>query len=223
MEREPTEPWDDPREELLSVMRRPRKPKQLLPHDWAALEADLGFALPEDFKWYFDSYGKGLPWDTIWPTYPFDKAFYSFHICDFIYSYKEFALDLLESERGSLKAMKSTCPFPFYPEPNGLFPIGKTISGTALFLLCEGDEPNCWPVVASGIFDSRPVYSAADMEGMKHEFIKAESDGFLCFLTDLIGLRSSFFDEVIKREWFEVKNKFKREKPVEKTSDIPNG
>lgn len=30
--RKPTEPWENPQEELSSVMRPPRKPMKLLPH-----------------------------------------------------------------------------------------------------------------------------------------------------------------------------------------------
>jgi hypothetical protein len=125
---------------LLSITPPPATPLEPgVPDGWPWVEAELGTALPEDFKRFTELYGSGK----------FD---------DFLYLLNPFAADpagnLVAARDGMLAAYAETrakfpdrLPLPPWPEPGGVLPLGRSDNGNELYWL-TGGEPASWPVVA---------------------------------------------------------------------------
>lgn len=105
---------------------------------WPAVEATLGTALPDDYKRFTELYGSGK----------FD---------DFLYLFNPFAPagqdgNLLYEKDAVLAAYVQTrsrfpdrLPWPPFPEPGGVLPLGRSDNGDELYWVTEG-APADWTV-----------------------------------------------------------------------------
>ncbi|WP_304190702.1 SMI1/KNR4 family protein [Phenylobacterium aquaticum] len=121
---------------LLKVIPPPAEPFEAFLGTWELIEADLGTALPQDYKDYVRIYGNGA-------------------VLQYIGIYIPGARD----PRVRLEAnIPLVCngfrgldhvPYPWWPAAGGLIPFGLTGAGDYLFWLSRGD-PDDWPVVVWG-------------------------------------------------------------------------
>ena len=147
---------------LRAVVPPPAEPLEPgRPDGWPGVEAELGTALPEDFKRFTEVYGSGK----------FD---------DFLYLLNPFAADaagnLLAARDTMLAAYRETrakfpdrLPLPPWPEAGGLLPLGRSDNGNELYWLTDG-SPDTWSVVA---FAGRST---------RHEVHRHPVTGFLALL-----------------------------------------
>lgn len=105
--------------------------------DWQCVEADLGLALPADFKQLIETYGLGQFVDFITPLTPFEPR-------DLL---MRSARGILDSERSFRTRNPDKSPYALYPEPGGLLEWAGTDNGDRLCWLTEG-EPDRWSTVA---------------------------------------------------------------------------
>lgn len=133
---------------LRKIITPPLMPRENgRPEAWAEIEEALGTALPNDYKEYITTFGTGKMADFVWPYNPFSANRF---------------LNLLKqvpNQVGTLRQMKEEfgdeeCPYPLYPEAEGLLPWGSTGNGDELFWLMIG-SPNKWPVVINEARSSR--------------------------------------------------------------------
>jgi len=150
-------------ERLRALAPPPDKPLEAGAADqWPTIEAQLGTALPEDYKAFTNLYGSGK----------FD---------DFLYLFNPFAApdsggNLITERDGVLAAYTETrskfpdrFPLPPFPEPGGLLPLGRTDNGNDLYWVAEGD-PSGWRIA---LFDAR---------GTRYELHPPTVTGFLAGL-----------------------------------------
>jgi hypothetical protein len=108
------------------------------PEGWPKVEADLGAALPADYKAFTELYGSGKFDDFLWLFNPFTPGEDG---------------NLLHEKEAVLAAYAETrkrhperLPLPPFPEPGGVLPLGRSDNGDELYWLTEG-EPDAWTVV----------------------------------------------------------------------------
>jgi hypothetical protein len=129
-------------ESLLNVMPPPTAPIESgNKKEWSSIEASIGTTLPEDFKEYINLYGTGKILRFLWPFNPFSKN-------DNLNLGMQLTLQL-----DALRELKDEfgfeeCPYPLYPEPEGLLPWGVTDNGDVLFWLTDGIPEN-WPIIVN--------------------------------------------------------------------------
>jgi len=106
------------------------------PDQWPSVETQLGFPLPQDYKDFINHYGMG-------------------QIADFMIIFSPWCpnsvLNLIASGDEFLTAFRlarerNLCPYPLFPEPDGLFPWGIDDQGHRLFWHQVG-HPDKWPIV----------------------------------------------------------------------------
>jgi hypothetical protein len=126
-------------ERLRRLLPPPAEPVEAgRPDGWAAVEASVGTALPDDFKAFTELYGSGK-------------------VDDFLYLFNPFAEgqdgNLLFERDRVLAAYAETrakhpqrLPLPPFPEPGGVLPLGRSDNGDELYWATEG-APGDWPVV----------------------------------------------------------------------------
>lgn len=108
------------------------------------MEKSLGTPLPSDYKQVMTAYGSGIFNDLFWLFNPISHSD---------------RLNLISQAHGSgtdyphLKCYEHAkavwperCPFPAYPEPGGLLPLGGDTNGGYAFWLTEG-PPDDWTLV----------------------------------------------------------------------------
>ena len=117
---------------LRTIIAPPDLPRESgSPAAWAAVEEELGIALPNDYKEYVHTFGTGKIADFVLPYNPFsDNRFLNL-------------LKQVPKQVGTLRQMKEEfgeeeCPYPLYPDPAGLLPWGCTDNGNILFWLTTG-------------------------------------------------------------------------------------
>jgi hypothetical protein len=107
------------------------------PDGWAEVEAALGTGLPNDFKAFTELYGSGT-------------------IDGFLYLFNPFTQgqdgNLLVERDRVLAGYRETrarfpdrLPWPPFPEPGGVLPLGRTDNGDELYWVTQG-QPDGWPV-----------------------------------------------------------------------------
>lgn len=118
---------------LIKVVPPPAAPDEAYSGPWETIEADLGTALPQDYKDFVRIYGcgdfmefLGIHVPVSWSPYVRLQSEVRV-ICD------------------TLRHLED-CPYPLWPEPGGLLPFGKTDFGDYLFWLPRG-PPDAWGVV----------------------------------------------------------------------------
>jgi hypothetical protein len=137
-------------DKLRCVLPTPSEPIDVgTEEDWLVVEQEVGFAFPDDFKEYTKVYGRGEIGEYLTVLNPFTP--------NTIYNLLADAPYILDMHRELASEFEedNICPFPLYPEPDGLFPWAKTRGNEYLFWLTAG-PPDMWPVVVSALgFDEQ--------------------------------------------------------------------
>ncbi len=110
--------------------------------EWPEIEMALGTKLPGDYKEYINEFGTGRINDFLSPYNPFSENRF---------------LNLLRQEPNQLDTLRrirdewghEECPYPLYPELQGLLPWGVTGNGNVLFWSTSGPADE-WTIVVSG-------------------------------------------------------------------------
>lgn len=112
--------------------------------DWALVEAEVGCTLPDDFKEFTEIYGCVSISGCLWLHSPFyyvgEGAFQP------LLGHKQSYIELLMSALKSMDEVvdgRANVPFPDFPAPRGLLPIGATDNGDVIAWITDG-EPNNW-------------------------------------------------------------------------------
>jgi hypothetical protein len=103
--------------------------------DFAAVEADLGTALPADYKELVRRYGYGSFCDFLHLWSPF------FEPCTMM----EQARAALDADTQLARVAPNAVPFARYPEPEGALPWARSDNGDVAYWLTWG-KPEEWPV-----------------------------------------------------------------------------
>jgi len=122
---------------LQRIMPPPAHPYNTgAPDQWPSVEAQLGFQLPQDYKDFINTYGTGLIAGFMVIVSPWCPNYVDNLIGDYN--------GLLTAFR--LARERNLCPYPLFPEPDGLFPWGSDDQGHRLFWHQVG-HPDKWPIV----------------------------------------------------------------------------
>lgn len=139
--------------DLMSVLPPPTAPREAAPADWAAVEAALGTSLPADYRAYVEAYGSGKVGDFIWIFNPFSVR-------------DNITLQVqVERQLSVLKELAEggeVMPYPLFPAPGGLLPMGMTDNGDVLHWRTDG-APDEWTIVVN---DARSPDCAAHAEDL---------------------------------------------------------
>jgi hypothetical protein len=123
---------------LTRTMGPPAKPIGL-PIDWLAIEGRLGFAPPDDYKRFADTFGRGIIDDFLWVYFPDDHPYVGLEAGG------RRALEALdELSRGGTERV----PYPLFPLPGGILPWGGTDNGDVCYWRCAGPADS-WTVVVN--------------------------------------------------------------------------
>jgi hypothetical protein len=128
---------------LLAVLLPPDQPIENATSDWPAIEAELGTQLPGDYRDFIRLYGTGAIGDVLMPFNPVSRQ-------------KHWRLiDNARFIGGFLKAWKEEhdpngCPYPLFPEPEGMLAWGHSLDGDHLFWQTRG-MPDEWSVVVGSL------------------------------------------------------------------------
>jgi hypothetical protein len=140
-------------ESLIKIVRPPTEPVEGAdPSQWAAVEARLGTALPEDYMAFAECFGSGTFDDFILPFTPTASS-----MQQNLFSGIDLQLEARRLKRMNHPYDKKAIvhPFALYPEPNGLLVWGSTAShGDYLYWHAQG-HPNQWKVVLYNLRDGR--------------------------------------------------------------------
>jgi hypothetical protein len=129
-------------ETLVSIAPPPGEPHEVGSNEgWLEVNRALGTDLPADYKKFIELYGTGVLGGFLWIYNPFSKD----HNQNLLVRIPE-DLNIWRSMRA--KYGESECPYPLYPEPNGILPWGHIDTGSELFWQTNG-EPDEWTVVVN--------------------------------------------------------------------------
>jgi SMI1-KNR4 cell-wall len=131
-------------QELVAVLAPPNAPIETgNPDNWPSIEEALGMSLPGDYKEYINIFGTGVIGYLIRVLNPFSSR----PLFDLSFQVKE-----ITSTRKWYKTKfgDEWCPYPLYPEPEGLLPWANTIDGDSLFWYTHG-KPEAWPIVVAEV------------------------------------------------------------------------
>ena len=182
---------------LIKVVPPPAEPFWAFKGPWAAIEGELGTALPQDYKDYIAVYGCGDFMQYLSVFLPKSWTV-NLRLGAQVKLFPGIFRDVSKDVVGNL-------PYPLWPEPGGLMVFGGTSGGDHLFWLMRG-APQDWPVVV--------WYRATN-----------ETQMFKCDMTDFFAgiatgtmLSGAFDAEALARE-----NKFEpyREVNVRRAMDDP--
>ena len=109
------------------------------PDRWGEIERALGTDLPGDYKRFINTYGSGEFCDLLWLLNPFSTAE---------------GMNLLHQvgpisdvyREGRDEPFPEWCPYPLFPEPGGLLPLGGDTNGDNVFWITTG-PPAEWPLI----------------------------------------------------------------------------
>jgi hypothetical protein len=125
-------------EEFVKLVAPPAKPRDNI-GDWSEVESTLGASLPTDYKAFINAYGTGVLADFLWIYSPFAQVVEA---------------NLVIQSTGELRTQRElreeiAFPYPLFPVPGGLLPVGRTDNGDVLFWRTEG-EAEAWTVAVRG-------------------------------------------------------------------------
>ena len=124
-------------EALVKAIPPPVMPLAAFDGPWEPVEAELGMALPQDYKDLMRLYGFGSFLEFLGLNVPVSENFnvrfvpQARLICD------------------GFQSMREDVPYPLWPEPGGLLPVGSTDNGDYLMWLTRG-RPEDWGGVVWG-------------------------------------------------------------------------
>jgi hypothetical protein len=133
-------------QKLLSILPPPDHPVDSGSAErWPDVERQIGTVLPEDYKAFIDTYGTGIIGYLIRVHNPFSQT----GVYDFFAQ-----LDFLTSLRRRWREERGAewCPYPLYPDADGLIPWGNSIDGDTIFWDTRG-SPETWTVVVAEVKD----------------------------------------------------------------------
>ncbi len=127
--------------ELSKLVPPPAAPKDVpAAADWAAIEKQLGTALPPDYKALVATYGTGAFAGFLWVFNPFTAN----TNLALVPSVKR----RLDSERAFRNSNPGVSSHPLHPAKGGLLPWAITDNGDTLFWLTTG-SPEQWPTLVN--------------------------------------------------------------------------
>jgi hypothetical protein len=121
--------------QLLPPPAEPLEPGR--PDGWAEVEAALGTGLPSDFKAFTERYGSGKVDDFLYLFNPFTRGPDGNMLVE-----KD---RVLVGYRQTRARFPDRLPWPPFPEPGGVLPLGRTDNGDELYWVTQG-QPDQWPV-----------------------------------------------------------------------------
>ena len=141
-------------EDLRTILPPPADPIEAGPADWDEVEGELGTPLPSDYKAYIETYGSG-------------------HVADFLWVFNPFALRdniklqvQVQRQLGVLAELITNSgwklPYPLFPGPGGLLPLGMTDNGDVIHWRTAG-EADDWTIVVN---DTRSPDSVEHVAGL---------------------------------------------------------
>jgi hypothetical protein len=144
-------------DEITQILPIPQNPSE--PGDsafWTNIEEQCKTALPDDYKWFINTYGSGQIGGFVCIYNPFSANQYIN-----LLSQMKVILDIEKELKRECD--DSECPFALFPEADGLLPFAGTDNGDIFFWKTSGN-PNHWTVVLadlrSRIFEEyRDVFS----------------------------------------------------------------
>ncbi len=107
--------------------------------DWARAEAEIGTALPADYKEFVYWFGPGTFDDYLHVCVP-GIANGNVELADFLRQETEIL-------QGRADKSGTPEPFPVFPEARGLLPWGGTSNGDILYWQVDSSDPDSWKVV----------------------------------------------------------------------------
>ena len=116
------------------------------PGGWNEVEQALGTALPDDHKLITNIYGSGNFNDLFYLFNPFDSSGESGNLLNQTFRRDCFGLSVLDFYDEIKSISPELCPFPTFPEPGGLLPLGGDTNGGHAFWLMKG-MPDDWPLI----------------------------------------------------------------------------
>jgi hypothetical protein len=120
---------------LLPPPAEPLEPGR--PDGWAEVEAALGTGLPSDFTAFTERYGSGKVDDILYLFNPFTRGPDGNQLIE-----KD---RVLAGYRQTRARFPDRLPWPPFPEPGGVLPLGRTDNGDELYWVTQG-QPDQWPV-----------------------------------------------------------------------------
>jgi hypothetical protein len=124
---------------LRSLVPPPARPVETgNPDAWAEVEAELGTALPADYRAFTNAYGSGRFDDFLWLFNPFAPVGPGNLVDE-----KTTTLDAYARTRSRFP---DRLPLPPFPEPGGVLPLGRTDNGDELYWITEG-QADQWHVL----------------------------------------------------------------------------
>jgi len=125
-------------EQLRRLLPPPAEPLEAAPPDgWAEVEAALGTGLPGDFKAFTELYGSGKVDDFLYLFNPFTQGPDGNLLVE--------RDRVLAGYRQTRARFPDRLPWPPFPEPGGVLPLGRTENGDELYWVTDG-QPDQWPV-----------------------------------------------------------------------------
>lgn len=127
-------------EDLRTILLPPAAPIEAGPADWNKVEGELGTPLPADYKAYIETYGSGHVADFIWVFNPFARR-------------DNITLQVqVERQLGVLEELVADSgwklPYPLFPKPGGLLPLGMTDNGDVIHWHTTGQAGD-WTIVVN--------------------------------------------------------------------------
>jgi len=118
---------------LVKVVPPPSVPSEAYYGPWGPIEAEIGTALPRDYKDFVRLYGRGRFMQFLGVYVPRAQSRYV-------------RLEAAIRVVCGIAFHRDELPFPLWPDAEGLIPFGSTDDGDYLFWLARG-EPADWRVV----------------------------------------------------------------------------
>ncbi|MCF2525747.1 SMI1/KNR4 family protein [Yinghuangia soli] len=162
-----------------------RVPEARGPADWAAVEAELGLDLPQDYKAFADVFGAGVFNNYLAVFVPDTGA-------GLVRQVESFG-----SLMGNPMYRSMFAPYPTYPSDGGILPMGASEAGDSFYWL-PGDQGN-WSIL--GRTEDEPDWHRFDMSTTEFVFKIASGADMGMFSLNVGEMAPSFMP--ITRSWGE--------------------
>lgn len=168
-------------EKLIALLPPPKSPRHNI-GNWNEVESALNTRLPGDFKEFTSIYGsvKICNWLFFHTPFPFNKDYPTF-------------LRSLCNQFDEVLGGRENVPFPNFPSPGGLLPIGATDNADVISWITEGDNPDAW-----GVFFW--AFPGIDTFTFRERNLTG-------VLLDIVNLTSPLFPTAMPVDFFSVENR----------------